>query len=122
MDMAETRRIRYDQNTMFEAPEIPGATHVIAWFGYWPTFHDAEVLSITLDRLLGCRVAIHVFEMTPEVDSRGHYASAKHAVVTFCLEGFPQGQYGITNTRIESFNHQNVLSGVSVKKRAEGYE
>jgi hypothetical protein len=29
---------------MFEAPDIPGAADVIAWFGYWPTFHDAGVL------------------------------------------------------------------------------
>ena len=36
---------------MFEAPDIPGAQDVIAWFGAWPTFHDAEVLSISLDRL-----------------------------------------------------------------------
>ena len=46
----------------------------------------------------------------------------KHATVTFCLEGFLQDQEGITHTRIEFFNHQNVLSGVTVTKTAEGYE
>jgi len=50
----------------------------------------------------------HAFEMTPEVDAEGHYVLAKHAVVTFCLEGFPQGRDGIVETRIEFFNHQNV--------------
>jgi len=48
--------------------------------------------------------------MTPEVDAEGHYVLAKHAVVTFCLEGFPQGRDGIVETRIEFFNHQNVCS------------
>jgi len=107
---------------MFEAPGIPGVADVIAWFGHWPTFHDAEVLWIFLDRSGESRVAIHAFERTREVDARGHYVLAKHAIVTFCLEGFPQDQEGITNTRIEFFNHQNVLSSARVNKTTEGYE
>jgi len=74
---------------MLETPNIPGAADVVAWFGYWPTFHDAEVLSITLERSGTSRVVIHAFEMTPELDETSHYISAKHAVVTFLLEGFP---------------------------------
>jgi len=107
---------------MFEVPEVPGAADVITWFGYWPTFHDSEVLSILLDRTAESRIAIHVFETTPDVDSRGRYVRAKHAVVTFCLEGFPQDQQGITNTRVEFFNHQNVLDSVTVNRTPEGYE
>jgi hypothetical protein len=107
---------------MSEIPEIRGAADVVTWFGYWPTFHDAEVLSSCLDRSGESRITIHAFEMTPDVDSSGHYVLAKHAVVTFCLEGFPQDQHGITNTRIEFFNHQNVLSGATVNKTPEGYE
>ena len=95
---------------MFEAPDIPGAPDVIAWFGHWPTFHDAEVLSITLNRAGESRVVIHVSELT------------RHAIVTFCLEGFPQDREGVTNTRIDFFNYQNVLSSASVKKATEGYE
>jgi hypothetical protein len=106
------------RDKMFEAPDIPGAADVIAWFGHWPTFHDAEVLSITLDRSGGSRVAIHAFEMTPEVDTRGRYVLTKHAVVTFFLEGFPQSQ----NIRVELFNQQNVLSSASVNKITGGYE
>jgi hypothetical protein len=47
---------------MSEAPDIPGAALVVGWFGYWPTFHDAEVLSIFLDRTGESRIAIQVFE------------------------------------------------------------
>ena len=107
---------------MSEIPDIPGAAAVVAWFGHWPTFHDAEVLSIFLDRSGESRIAMHVFEKTSDVDSSGRYVLTKHATVTFCLEGFPQDQQGITNTRIEFFNHQNVLSGATVTKTAEGYE
>jgi hypothetical protein len=107
---------------MIEAPDIPGAADVIAWFGYWPSFHDAEILSITLDRSNASRVVLHTFEMTREVDALGHYAHDKHAIVTFFLEGFPRDQYGMTNTHIESFNHQNVLSSASVNRKPGGYE
>ena len=107
---------------MTETPDIPGAADVVAWFGYWPSFHDAEVLSITLDRLNASRVVIHTFEMTREVNARGHYVLDKHAVVTFFLEGFLRNQHGITNTRLEFFNQQNVLSSASVNKTPGGYE
>lgn len=107
---------------MCETPDIPGAQDVVAWFGYWPTFHDAEVLSISLDRQSGCRVSVHAFEMTAEVDGSGRYVLVKHAVVTFRMQGFPGDRSGISKTRIESFNNQNVLSSASVNSRPEGYE
>jgi hypothetical protein len=107
---------------VWEAPEVSGAEDVVAWFGYWPSFHDAEVLSISLDRVTGCRVSIHAFEMTQEVDSGGYYVNTKHAIVTFFMEGFPRDNSGISGTRIEAFNHQNVLSSASVKRLPEGYE
>jgi hypothetical protein len=105
-----------------EAPDIPGADAVVAWFGHWPTFHDAEVLSIFLDRTGESRIAIQVFEKTPDVASSGRHSLTKPATVTFCLEGFLRDQHGITNNRIEFFNHQNVLSSVTVTKTAEGHE
>ena len=107
---------------MFEPPNIPGASDVTSWFGYWPTFHDAEVLSIHLDRLCGCEVVIHAFHMTSEVDAVGRYVFTKHALVTFRLAGFPQDEAGIVNTRIEGFNQQNVLSSASVQDRSGSYE
>jgi hypothetical protein len=106
----------------YEEPDIPGASNVTEWFGRWPTFHDAEVLSIIMQRSGESRVAICAFETTSEVDGSGRYVLAKQAVVTFVLDGFPQDQYGITNTRVEFFNHQNVLSSAAVNRRTEGYE
>ncbi len=106
---------------MSQTSEIPGADRVIAWFGYWPTFHDAEVLSITLDRSRGSQVVLHAWERTNELDARGYYVLGKHARIAFLLEGFPLDQQGITNTRIEYFNHQNVLASAWVEKNAEGY-
>jgi len=104
-----------------EIPNIPGAEDVVRWFGYWPDFHDAEVLSITLNRSTGPTVEIHTFERTPEVDARGFYVLAKHAIVTFVLGGFPLSQEGMATTRIDYFNHQNVLSSAGVEETAGGY-
>jgi hypothetical protein len=105
-----------------EAPDLPGAANVVAWFGYWPTFHDSEVLSICLERSTGCRVAVHAFSKTAETDVSGHFVLDKHAIVTFVLEGFPLDSSGIVNTNIAGFNHQNVLSGLTVNRNADWYE
>jgi hypothetical protein len=110
------------ERAMFEPPEISGVDEVVAWFGRWPTFHDAEVLSITLERPGHARVSIHAFEKTAEVDVSGHYILTKHTTVTFSFEGFPLDQSGLTNIKIEDFNHQNVLSSAAVNKIAGGYE
>jgi immunity protein 50 of polymorphic toxin system len=102
-------------------PDIPGSDDVVRWFGYWPKFHDAEVVSITLNRSAGSTVEIYAFERASEVDTGGHYILSKHAVITFILEGFLMNDEGITNTRIDFFNHQNVLSSVSIEKISGGY-
>ena len=51
---------------MDEVPDIPGADDVVKWFGYWPTFHNAQILSITLNRSGESQVVIHAFERTSE--------------------------------------------------------
>jgi hypothetical protein len=107
---------------VFEAPDIPGVENVIAWFGHWPTFHDAEVVSINLDRGRGCRVVVKAFRKTSTVDEQGRYVCDKQAVVTFLLEGFPLDSAGIVNSRIECFNHQNVLSSLQVNRIPDGCE
>jgi hypothetical protein len=102
----DTRIINPDQ--------IRGAPELIAWFGYWPSFHDAEVLSIHLNRSGESTVAIHTYHRTNEVDERGYFIATKHVLVTFILEGIQTVQLG-------DFNHQNVISGLSMEEISEGY-
>lgn len=82
--------------------EIPGASDLLAWFGFWPTFHDGEVLWVHLDRSGPSRIRVHTWEMTSELDSRGYYVLRKHVVVTFILED-------ISELELDGFSHQNVL-------------
>jgi hypothetical protein len=66
--------------------EIPGASDLFAWFGYWPTFHDGEVLSVHLDRSGPSRIRVHTWEGTHQLDSRGYIVLRKHVIVTFIFE------------------------------------
>jgi hypothetical protein len=95
--------------------EVPGASELIAWFGCWPSFHDAEVLDVTLHRLGKSTIRIHTFEMTSQVDSHGYFVLDKHVIVSFVLER-------ITNLHLADFNQQNVIFGLILKQTTQGYE
>ncbi|MEO6333602.1 MAG: Imm50 family immunity protein [Pyrinomonadaceae bacterium] len=81
-------------------------------FGYFPSFHDAEVLQVVLNRgstkvLPTLEAQIHVFEMTSEVKD-GSYVLTHHTLVTFqFLE--------IDGLTLSGFNHHNVLAGLFIK-------
>jgi hypothetical protein len=93
---------------------IHGAQELFAWFGYWPSFHDAEIIELHLDRKGVSSLKIETWEMTKETDERGFYKLAKRVLVTFLLKG-------VSNCDLTEFNHQNVISGLSAEKTAEGY-
>ena len=95
--------------------EVPGASELIAWFGHWPSFHDAEVLEIALHRTGNSTIRIHAFEATNQVGSQGFFISTKHVIVTFILAG-------VTDLHLDEFNLQNVIWGLLLKQKAEGYE
>lgn len=76
-------------------------------FGHFPSFHDAEVLRIVLERASGVAVLptleadIYTFEVTSEIKD-GKYILKNRLLVTFqFLE--------IDELALEGFNHQNVL-------------
>jgi Immunity protein 50 len=76
-------------------------------FGEWPSFHDAEVIRLTLDRSgpdgPTLEAQIHVFAMTSEVDATGHYVLKNHTLVTLRFTE-------VAIERLRWFNNQNVLS------------
>ena len=87
---------------------------LVSGFAYWPSFYDAGVLSVHLNRSGESTVAIHTRHRTNQVDDRGYFVTSKHVVVTFILEG-------IQAFRLDDFNHQNVISGLSLEEVATGY-
>ncbi len=94
-------------------------------FGYWPTFHDGEIIKLILDRKFddkyNCNFGslefiIHGWEMTDEVVN-GYYKLKKHHLVHFRFDY-------VDKLEIDGFNHQNVISSLEIEalpKNDKGY-
>ena len=99
------------------APEhIIGSEKVIEALGYWPTFHDAEVISFSVERALPfkagytvARLAVHVsqYESVGEGTAQYELALRKSVVVRFLFQG-------ACSLELSDFNHQNVIDSISV--------
>ena len=94
---------------------IPGGGALVDWFdGRAPSFHDAEVLRLVLDREgERCDVRIHTFRMTPQTDATGHFICDRHVVVAFAFSG-------VTDLELDGFNHQNALLSLELSRNAAG--
>ena len=98
---------------------ILGAQELIAAFGYWPSFHDAEVHWIHVDRQ-ACpkrfgptlEAMIHTFEITKDVDADGNLVLRHHVLDHFRF-------HDVVEMIIEEFNHQNVLNGLRIVDLSE---
>jgi hypothetical protein len=97
---------------MSENVEFDGSETVTSWFGYWPKFHDAEILSVDFQRAVdgsgpGLCVKVHAFEMTSEVTERGYFKFIKHCIIELRFEQ-------IDDVDLRNFGHQNVIDGISL--------
>lgn len=94
-----------------QVPEIENVEIVTDVFGGWPSYHDAEIVRLTLDRSgpEGPRLEalIYVFLMTTDVDKDGFYILKHKSLVT--LE-FTE----VAVEKIECFNQQNVISAIVI--------
>jgi hypothetical protein len=98
-----------------ELAGITGAQALYDWFGYWPVFHDAEVVCLHLNRGAASVLKVHVWGYEDSVDPAGYYVSQKHVVVRFLL-------HEITELDLEDFSCQNVLYGLALSKQDGGYK
>lgn len=80
-------------------------------FGYWPSFHDAEIHWLKLERLTetykgyfspNVEFAIHCWEMTRETTEDGYFKLRKHHLVHLKFED-------IYDMDLDGFNHQNAI-------------
>ena len=98
-----------------ELEVVNGAKDLRDWFGYWPSFHDAEVTELQLCRSSSSSLKIHTWETTKEVDpEHGWCVMTKHVVVEFLFKG-------ISALSLDGFNNQNVLFGLELEKIEEGF-
>jgi hypothetical protein len=93
---------------------IPGGQGLIDWFGAVPTFHDAEVLSLCLERKGTSTLVVYGFRMTAEIDARGYFVLDRKFIATFEL-------IEIEMLELEGFSIQNVLDGLTLAESPSGY-
>jgi hypothetical protein len=97
---------------------IKGSERLTDVFGYWPSFHDAEVIEFSLwrgdvDPEAGrytfpvLTTKIHLWELTTEIGPSGHYVLRHHTLTTLRF-------HGVDELRMEGFNHQNAIFGLSI--------
>src|ERR1700704_6514728 len=95
-----------------EAPSFLGNHQaLIDHFGYWPSFHDANVLSCTAPTAERQTVdlTLHTWEMTSEVDAKGYYVLRKHTLVAFRFTG-------IHDASLEGFDSGTILFGMDITR------
>jgi hypothetical protein len=88
---------------------------ILQHFGYWPEFHDAEILKVTFEVHSTGRPSvtfvIAAFEMTSEIDERGYYKLTKHCNVELQF-------IGIKEIEFDYFSHQNVIFELILEGKA----
>lgn len=97
---------------------VTGAQQLNDWFGYWPAFHDAEIICLHLNRKNPSILKIHTWEMTSEVDKAGHYVLTNDVVVDFLIDISAADD----SLELYGFSDQNVIFGLSINKDDSAYE
>jgi len=94
---------------------VQGGPALIAWFdGSMPSFHDAEILELALERDKSrCRLKVHAFRMTPDANEKGFYITVRHVVITFQFEN-------VVELELTDFNHQNAVDGLTLARQPNG--
>jgi hypothetical protein len=96
-------------------PPIPGADRVASWFGLWPSFHDAEILSLHLNQGSPSLMRIHTWIASKAV-RRGHFIRQREAIVVFEFTAMRS-----LHMEAEDADTANVIQGLSVEETENGY-
>lgn len=92
--------------------EVTGGSELVRWFGAVPTFHDAEILSLHLQRRGQSVLRLHGWMNTGKVADNGYFILDRHAVVSFVLEE-------VMHLQLHGFSHQNVIFGLVLRRASQ---
>ena len=87
---------------------------MITWFGTWPSFHDAEVLSVHVNRRATSHIRLHA--STVREDEHGMWVVDREATVRFDLRDLSS-----LLLEGEGADGQNVIDGIVVEQTPDGY-
>lgn len=93
---------------------VAGAQELYDWFGYWPDFHDAEVLKFQIEAGAPCVLVLHTWEMTKEINEAGFYKQVKNVVVEFALRG-------VIGIEVQDPWERSILLSLGIKKSEAGF-
>ncbi len=98
--------------------KICGNKLVISHFGFWPTFEDFEIFSITLERAPWSNTATRNLQTVFsgfDINKKHADPERKQALIEIQFEE-------IADLKIDGFNHQNPITGLSIKQIAGDYK
>jgi hypothetical protein len=102
---------------MATIPSIPGTEEVLSALGWWPSFHDAEVISFSLSRgatpdkkQSEAQLDVQVREYQPRHEGTAQYELVliKNVVIRFAFSG-------VEDVQVEDFNFQNVINSLHIR-------
>ena len=103
---------------MSKHAHIANSERVLEALGYWPTFHDAEVISFLVERALplrsgysSARMAVHVRKYESVGEGTAQYAQVlrKSVLIRFAFST-------VSELELSDFNHQNVINSITVEQ------
>lgn len=95
------------------AVSIPGYAALSEFVGgEFPSFHDSEVVAVSLNRAGVSRISIRFVGRRRDA-STSEWIILEHFIVTFLLEA-------VTDLELQGFNHQNVIARLTLSLRESG--
>ena len=99
---------------------IEGSEKLLRIFGYWPSFHDAEIINFHLWRgnvdpekelyqFPVLTLDLHHWELTKEIDAAGYFVLRHHTRTTLTFRD-------VQTVQMNGFNHQNAILDLSINR------
>lgn len=92
--------------------DIPGGKELLAFFGTTPSFHDGEIVGVSLNRSGESTLQVHGWTISDKLNPDRSYILDKQAVVTFTF-------LGITDLELNGFSPQNVIAGLILQQATD---
>jgi hypothetical protein len=101
---------------------LTGHEMVIEAYDSWPSFHDSEIMSLTMDRVqrledggpnARIEMLIHTWEITDQMNENKIFIRRKHHLVRFEFDE-------VFDLKLEEFNRQNVIFGMTFAEKKDG--
>jgi hypothetical protein len=97
------------------AKNLPGAQELIAWYGVFPSFHDATVEELQLSGDGKGVLCVRGQRMTDKVDPSGYFILDKNFRVTFTMSG-------VSDIHLSEIMTGCIISTLDIVKKGDAFE